>query len=110
MGIVESPTKSRCCRLAPRLTASTPLADSGKLTAADQIIPSRLSPPTPARPRFKVGFSPVEWAPGKTPIAVPSLDKLPTVIETLITAVRQGELDDQLRPTKRPATAKSRKT
>ena len=29
-------------------------------------------------------------------VAVPSLDKLPTVIDTLITAVRNGELDEQL--------------
>jgi hypothetical protein len=58
---------------------------------------------------LKVGFAPVEWAPGKTAIAVPSLDKLP-IIDTLITAVRQGELDEQLRPTKRPAATKPRKT
>ena len=33
---------------------------------------------------------------GKAAIAVPSLDKLPSVIDTLITAVRNGELDEQL--------------
>jgi len=33
---------------------------------------------------------------GKTAIAVPSLDKLPTVIDTLITAIYNGELDQQL--------------
>jgi len=33
---------------------------------------------------------------GKSVITVPSLDKLPTVIDTLITAVRNGELDEQL--------------
>ena len=33
---------------------------------------------------------------GKTAIAVPSLDKPPTVIDMLITAVRNGEIDEQL--------------
>jgi hypothetical protein len=32
----------------------------------------------------------------RTAIALPSLDKLPSVIDTLITAVRNGELDQQL--------------
>jgi hypothetical protein len=29
-------------------------------------------------------------------IAAPSLDKLPTVIDTQVTAIRNGELDEQL--------------
>jgi hypothetical protein len=33
---------------------------------------------------------------GRAAIAVPSLDKLPSVINTLIAAVRNGELDQQL--------------
>jgi len=33
---------------------------------------------------------------GKPAIAVPSLDKLPSVIDTVITAVPNGELDQQL--------------
>jgi len=33
---------------------------------------------------------------GKSAIVVPSLDKLPTIIDTLIAAVRNGELDTQL--------------
>lgn len=33
---------------------------------------------------------------GKPAIAVPSLDKLRSVIDTVITAVRNGELDQQL--------------
>ena len=37
-------------------------------------------------------------------IAVPSLDKMPLVINILITAVRNGELDQQLAQTKKPAT------
>jgi hypothetical protein len=39
---------------------------------------------------------PIEFEKGKTAIAVPSKDKLPAVIDTLITAVRNGELDDHL--------------
>jgi hypothetical protein len=42
---------------------------------------------------------------GKNAIAVPSLDKIPFIINILITAVRNGELDDQLAPAKKPATA-----
>src|SRR5665647_1070814 len=42
------------------------------------------------------GLKPIEFEKGKTAIAVPSLDKLPTVIDTLITAVRNGELDELL--------------
>ena len=38
----------------------------------------------------------VEFDKGKTAIAVPSLDKLPSVIDTLISAIRNGELDSQL--------------
>jgi len=41
---------------------------------------------------------------------VPSKDKLPTVIDTLITAVRNGELDDQLMQSSKKAPAKARKT
>lgn len=39
------------------------------------------------------GWKPIEFEKGKAAIAVPSLDKLPSVIETLIAAVRAGELD-----------------
>ena len=42
------------------------------------------------------GLKPIEFEKGKAAIAVPSLDKLPTVIDTLITAVRNGELDEML--------------
>jgi hypothetical protein len=52
------------------------------------------------------GFAPIEFEKGKTAIAVASLDKLPGVIDVVINAVRNGELDEQLRPTKRPTTAK----
>jgi hypothetical protein len=42
----------------------------------------------------KFGSKPLEFEKGKAGIAVPSKDKLPTVINTLIEAVRAGELDD----------------
>ena len=42
------------------------------------------------------GSKPVEFEKGKAGIAVPSTDKLAGVIDTLISAVRAGELDDIL--------------
>jgi len=42
----------------------------------------------------KFGARPIEFERGKAGIVVPSKDKLPAVIDTLITAVRAGELDD----------------
>lgn len=42
----------------------------------------------------KFGSKPIEFEKGKAGIVVPSKDKLPAVIDTLITAVRAGELDD----------------
>jgi hypothetical protein len=44
----------------------------------------------------RAGWKPVEFEKGKAAIGVPSLDKLPSVIDTVIAAVRAGELDDQL--------------
>jgi hypothetical protein len=43
---------------------------------------------------IKFGAKPVEFEKGKAGIVVPSKDKLPTVIDTLIAAVRAGELDE----------------
>jgi hypothetical protein len=40
-------------------------------------------------------LKPIEFKKEKAAIAVPSLDKLPSVIDTLIAAVRNGELDQQ---------------
>ena len=42
------------------------------------------------------GWKAIEFEKGKAGIAVPSLDKLPSVIGTLIAVVRNGELDAQL--------------
>jgi hypothetical protein len=44
----------------------------------------------------RFGFKPIEFEKGKAGIAVPSMDKLVTVIQTLIAAVRAGELDELL--------------
>jgi hypothetical protein len=58
---------------------------------------------------IRAGFKPLEFAKDKTAIAVASLDKLPTVIDTLITAVWNGELDEQLAQAAKQATPKKRK-
>src|SRR5215468_5684666 len=44
----------------------------------------------------RYGHGQVQFEKGKAGISVPSLDKLPAVIDQLITAVRAGELDAQL--------------
>jgi hypothetical protein len=54
----------------------------------------------------RAGYKPVEFDKGKAAIAVPSLDKLPSVIDTLIAAVRNGELDQQLAEASKQATPK----
>ena len=53
----------------------------------------------------RLGSKPIEFEKGKNAVAVPSLDKMPLVINILITAVRNGELDDQLAQAKKPPTA-----
>lgn len=45
---------------------------------------------------IKFGSKPVEFEKGKAGILVGSKDKLPAVMDTLIAAVRAGELDDIL--------------
>ncbi len=45
---------------------------------------------------IRSGSKAIEFEKGKAAIAVSSLDKLPTVIDTLIAATRSGELDTQL--------------
>jgi CheY-like chemotaxis protein len=52
----------------------------------------------------RLGSKPIEFEKGKNAIAVPSLDKVPLVIDILITAVRNGELDQQLAQAKKPET------
>ena len=48
------------------------------------------------------GSNAIEFDKGKNAIAVPSFDKIRMVIDILITAVRNGELDDQLAQAKKP--------
>ena len=50
----------------------------------------------------KVGSKRIEFEKGKAAIAVGSLEKLPSVIDVLIKAVRAGELDDQLNQSSKP--------
>jgi uncharacterized protein DUF6641 len=54
------------------------------------------------------GSKAIEFETGKDAIAVPAFDKIPMVIDILITAVRNGELDHQLAQTKKPPRAMSR--
>ena len=49
------------------------------------------------------GSKSIEFEKGKNAIAVPSLDKMPLVINILISATRNGELDEHLAQTKKPA-------
>jgi hypothetical protein len=58
---------------------------------------------------IRAGFKPIEFDKGKTAVSVPSLDKLPAVIDTLIAAVRNGELDGQLAEAAKQATSKKPK-
>ena len=58
----------------------------------------------------KFGAKPIEFEKGKAGIVVPSKDKLPAVIDTLISAVRAGELDDLFnQAAKTGSTGKARK-
>ncbi len=58
----------------------------------------------------KVGSKRIEFEKGKAAIVVPSMDKLPAVIDTLIKAVRGGELDEQIsQSSKSPRPVPSRK-
>ena len=43
---------------------------------------------------IKCGAKPIEFEKGRAGIVAPSKDRLPTVIDTLIAAVRAGELDE----------------
>jgi hypothetical protein len=51
------------------------------------------------------GGKPIEFEKGKNGIAVVSLEKIPLVIDILMTAVRNGELDAQLAQAKKPTAA-----
>jgi hypothetical protein len=55
------------------------------------------------------GWKPVEFEKGKAGISVPSLDKMPGVIDAVITAVRNGELDEQLSQSSKKGMQSKRK-
>jgi hypothetical protein len=57
----------------------------------------------------KVGSKRIEFEKGKAAIVVGSLDKMPSVIDALIKAVRAGELDEQLKSAKSPRPIPQRK-
>ena len=59
---------------------------------------------------IRAGLKPIEFEKGKSAISVASLDKLPSVIDALMGAVRNGELDEQLaQASKSVALRKSRR-
>lgn len=45
---------------------------------------------------LRFGWKEIDFEKGKAAISAASLDKLPPIIDTVITAVRNGELDEQL--------------
>jgi hypothetical protein len=58
---------------------------------------------------IRSGWKPIEFDKGKAAIVVLSEDKLPTIIDTLIAAVRNGELDEHLAQGSKVGTVKKRK-
>jgi hypothetical protein len=56
----------------------------------------------------RLGGKPIEFDKGKSGVAVASIEKLPAVIDTLIAAVRNGELDTVLGQVKRPPIQKKK--
>jgi hypothetical protein len=58
---------------------------------------------------IRSGGKAIEFEKGKSAIVVPTKDKLPTVIDTLITAVRSGELDAQMAQASREKAPPKRK-
>ena len=79
--------------------------ENGTKTATEtqqRVLPWWRSTPTGGFAFFiRSGSKAIEFEKGKAAIAVPSLDKLPSVIDTLMNAVRGGELDDQLAQARR---------
>ena len=58
---------------------------------------------------IKVGQKPVEFEKGKSAISVGSPDKIAGLIDTLIAAVRSGELDEALAQASKAAAVKKPK-
>jgi hypothetical protein len=87
--------------------------EDGTKTATEtqqRVLPWWRSTPTGGFAFFiRSGSKAIEFEKGKAAIAVPSLDKLPSVIDTLIAAVRSGELDEQLAHASKQASARKKK-
>jgi hypothetical protein len=58
---------------------------------------------------IRSGWKPIEFDKGKSAIVVLSQDKIPAIIDTLIAAVRNGELDEHLAQGSKSGTVKKRK-
>jgi hypothetical protein len=59
---------------------------------------------------IKLGAKPIEFEKGQAGVGVPSKDKLPAIIDTLIAAFRARELDDHfLKPASRRGVPTARK-
>jgi hypothetical protein len=58
---------------------------------------------------IRSGWKPIEFDKGKSAIVVLSHDKIPAIIDTLITAVRNGELDEHLAQSSKAGMVKKRK-
>jgi len=75
-------------------TTRTWVKMNGKLTPIDRqhrVLPWwRVNPDGSYVFFIRLGSKPIEFEKGKNAIAVPSLDKIPLVIDILITAVRNG--------------------
>jgi uncharacterized protein DUF6641 len=88
-------------------TTRTWVKMNGKLTPIDRqhrVLPWwRVNPDGSYVFFIRLGSKPIEFEKGKNAIAVPSLAKMPLVINILITAVRNGELDEHLAQTKKAA-------
>ena len=120
--IVANPTLDRRTNMIARLeeqklllkdpnyirTTRTWVKTNGKLAPIDRqhrVLPWwRVTPDGSYVFFVRLGSKPIEFEKGKNAIAVSSLDKIPLVIDILITAVRNGELDDQLAQAKKPPT------
>ena len=93
-----------------RRTSRTSVKKDGEKTAIEKhqrVLPWwRIAPNGSFVFFIRAGHKPVEFEKGKCAVAVPSLEKLPSVIDTLIDAVRNGELDDQLAQASKMAVAR----
>ena len=75
-----------------------------------RVLPWWISAPNGSYAFFvRAGWKPIDFEKGKSAIAVPSFDKLPSIIDTVIAAVRNGELDAQLAQASAQAKPSKRK-